>query len=171
MKLFFLLLFFLITDSNIFPQNEDIIIGQNATKIGAALYDLSDPTGVNMEVNVWGTVRYPGRYRVPITATFLDVMTYAGGPLENSKLDDIRIYRPSRDSIKGNAAVIKLNYEDLLYDETINSGAKLNPILRSGDVILVREEKHYSLRDNIGLYLPIVTGILAIINLVVTLRK
>jgi SLBB domain-containing protein len=169
MKLFFLSVFVLLSWDTIFSQNDDIIIGQNATKIGAALYDLSDPTGVNMEVNVWGTVRYPGRYRVPVTATFLDVMTYAGGPLENTKLDDIRIYRPGKDTVRGDRTIIKLDYEDLLYDEKI--GNKLNPILMSGDVILLREEKHYSLRENIGLYLPIITSILSIITLVVTLRK
>ena len=171
MKLFFLSVFVLISADNIFSQNEDIIIGQNATKIGAALFDLSDPTGVNIEVNVWGTVRYPGRYRVPLKTTFLDLLSYAGGPLDNTKLEDIRIYRPAKDSMTGKPEIMIINYEDMLREEKIKSGVKLNPTLRAGDVILFPEERRYTLRDNVGFFLPIISTIIGIITLVITLKK
>lgn len=161
----------LISAGDIFSQENNIIIGQNATNIGAALYDLSDPTGVNIEVNMWGTVRYPGRYRVPIKTTFLDLLSYAGGPLENSKLDDIRIYRMPSDSIFGKPEIITLNYEDMLYEENVKSNIRLNPSLRAGDVVFLLEEKRHTLRENIALYLPIVTSILSIVTLIVTLSK
>lgn len=151
-------------------DDDDLIFGKTTKLNSAALYDLSDPTGVNIEVNLWGFVRYPGKYRVPLNTTFMDVMSYAGGPVENTNLEDIRILRNS-DNVNGKPEVIKLNYNDFLWDEKISTAVKLNPVLKPGDVILVLEEKRYSLRDNIGFILPIVTTVVAITTLIITLRN
>src|ERR1051325_3492075 len=118
-----------------YSQDDDLIIGTNTYKPSAALYDLSDPKGVNMEVNLWGTVKIPGRYRVPVNTTFLDLMSYAGGPAENSKLDDIRIFRTHKDQ-GGKTEIIKLNYDDMMYSDN-PSGKRPNPLLQSDDVIIV----------------------------------
>lgn len=163
------ILFFNINQA--FSQDDDDLILGKSTKLGsAALYDLSDPTGVNIEVNLWGFVRYPGKYRIPLKTTFLDVMSYAGGPLQDSNLEEIRILRNS-DNINGKAEVIKLNYDDLLWGENISSKPKNNPVLQPGDVILVLEHKRFTFRDNVSFILPIVTSIVTIATLIITLTK
>ncbi|MGH2574121.1 MAG: SLBB domain-containing protein [Ignavibacteria bacterium] len=171
MKLTFLTIIVLLNFNSVFSQDDDLIIGQNSTKTSAALYDLSDPTGVNIEVNLWGTVKLPGRYRVPINTTFLDLLSYAGGPIENSKLDDIRIFRPSKDTLTVRNQVIKLNYNDLLWGERVRTEKKLNPTLKSGDIVILLEEKRLTFRDQVGFYLPILTSIISIVTLIVTLTR
>lgn len=158
--------------NSLFSQDgdDDLILGKS-TKLGsAALYDLSDPTGVNIEVSLWGFVRYPGRYRIPIKTTFLDVMSYAGGPLEDSNLEDIRILRNS-DNTNGKPEIIKLNYDDFLWEENVSSKPKQNPVLQPGDIILVLEQKRYTFRDNISFILPIVTSVVSIATLIITLTS
>ena len=157
--------------NSVLSQDDDDLILGKSTKLGsAALYDLSDPTGVNIEVNLWGFVRYPGKYRIPLKTTFLDVMSYAGGPLEDSNLEEIRILRNS-DNINGKSEVIKLNYDDLLWGENISSKPKNNPVLQPGDIILVLEHKRFTFRDNVSFILPIVTSIVTIATLIITLTK
>lgn len=171
MKLFFIFFVLVLSIHNTFSQDDDnLIVGKTNKQSTAAVYDLSDPNGINLEVSLWGTVRYPGRYRVPVNTSFLDVMSYAGGPLETSNLEDIRILRGSNDPGK-KPQVIKLNYNDLLWDNTVNTSSRINPVLQAGDIILVPEQKRYTFRDNLAFFFPIVTGLISIITLVVTLRK
>jgi len=149
---------------------DDLILGKTKKETQAAVYDLSDVTGVNMEVNLWGFVRYPGRYRVPVNTTFLDLITFAGGPITESNLEEIRILRNTGNP-EGKPEMIKLNYNDLLWDDNVSPKPKLNPILKPGDVIVVKEEKRYTFRENISFYLPIATSIISIVTLIVTLTS
>jgi hypothetical protein len=151
-------------------QDDDLILGKSSSMGSAAFYDLSDPTGVNMDVNVWGYVRLPGRYRVPVKTTFIDVMSFAGGPTDESNIEEIRILRNSNDPSK-KPELIKLNYNDLLWGDNISSRPKLNPVLQSGDVILVLKERRYSVRDDVGFYLPIITTVVSFAILIITLTK
>lgn len=171
MKIFFVLIVLILCLHVVYTQDDDnLILGKSNKQSTAAVYDLSDPTGVNVEVSLWGTVRFPGRYRVPVNTTFLDVMSYAGGPLENSNLEDIRILRESNNQTKS-PQVIKLNYNDLLWEDKVRSSSRVNPLLQSGDIILVLETRRYSFRENLSVFLPIVGTIISIITLIVTLRK
>lgn len=173
MKYFFLAVFTLLAlavNTSFSQDDEDLIFGRSTKITSAALYDLSDPTGVNIEVNLWGFVRYPGKYRIPLNTTFLDVMSYSGGPIEQSNLEEIRIIRNS-DNVKGKPEIIKLDYNDFLWEDNLSVKSKLNPVLKAGDIILVKEEKRYSFRDNIGFILPIVTSVVAITTLIITLTN
>ncbi len=155
----------------IFAQDDDgLLLGKNQKQTGAALYDLSDPQGVNIEVNIWGFISLPGRYIVPVKTTFMDLMSYAGGPLGTSNLQDIRIIRnPVSSSEK--PKVIKLDYNDLLWEDKISGVSKLNPQLQSGDVILILEEKRYTMREDIGFFLPILSTLIAITTLILTITN
>lgn len=167
----FIALFVLLNVHSVFAQDDDdIIFGKTMKLNSASLFDLSDPNGVNIEVNMWGFVRNPGKYRVPINTTFLDVMSYAGGPMETSNLNEIRILRNS-DNVNGKPEVIKLNYNDLLWEDNVSTKVKMNPVLKPGDIILVPEERRYTLRDNISFILPIVTSVVTIATLIITLTK
>jgi hypothetical protein len=149
-------------------QNDDIILGQTSTRPSAAFFDLSNPMGVNIDVNVLGAVRLPGRYRIPIRTTFLDLLSFAGGPTSTSNLEDIRIYRQPKDTITGKMTVIRLNYQ-MIAEEEVKANKFQNPVLQSGDVIVLREEKQYTFRENISFILAITSSLIGITTLIVTL--
>ena len=171
MKLFFVFFVLVLSVNAVYTQDDDnLILGKSNKQNSAAVYDVSDPTGVNVEVSLWGTIRYPGRYRVPVNTTFLDLMSYAGGPLEESNLEDIRILRETNDPGK-KPKVIKLNYDDLLWENSIKTASRINPVLQPGDIVLVLEQKRYSFRENLSFFFPIFTGLVSIVTLIITLRK
>ena len=164
-------LFFLIFGLS-FAQDDDdnLILGNSQNNKSAALYDLSDPTGVNIEVNLWGYVRLPGRYRVPIKTTFMDLMSYAGGPIDESNLKEIRIIRNSNETGK-TAQLIKLDYDDLLWDEKVSTKPRSNPVLEAGDVVIILKEKRYTFREDLSLYIPIFTTLISIATFIITLTN
>lgn len=171
MKLILTLFLLIIVINSVRTQDKDIIVGKPLSTTTAAVYDLSNPEGVNIEVNLWGFVRYPGRYKVPYNTTFLDLISYSGGPGENSNLTEIRIVRNLTDSNKSKTEIIKLNYDDLLWGEKVKTSNKINPVLKSGDVILVLEEKRYTTRDNFALYIPIIASLITLATFIVTLTR
>jgi len=156
-----------------FAQGDDeLILGKTNKLTSAAVYNLSDPFGANMEVNLWGFVRYPGRYIVPISTTFMDLMSFAGGPTENSNLEEIRILRINDSLSKQPTKIIKLNYDDLLWQDNIKTNkTPVNPLLKAGDVILVREEKRYTFRENLAFYLPIITSVISVATFIITITR
>lgn len=170
MKIFSICLIFLASISSAISQN-DLLLGKSNPTQAGAVYDLSDPTGVNIEVNLWGFVKFPGRYKVPYKTTFLDLMSYAGGPAENSDLESIRIYRRGNDSLSSKSEIIQLNYNDLLWSDKISSVRKMNPNLESGDVVIIQEHKRYSWREDVSFFLSIFISFISIVTLVVTLKK
>ena len=171
MKLFLIFFVLVLSIHAVFSQDDDnLILGKSNKQTTAAVFDLSDPNGVNLEVSMWGIIRYPGRYRVPVNSTFLDLMSYAGGPMETSNLEDIRILRESNNPSK-KPEVIKLNYNDLLWADQVKTSSRVNPVLQAGDIILVPEQKRYTFRDNLIFFIPIVSGLISIITLIVTLKK
>ena len=142
----FIVLLLSITVNYTHSQDDDLSLGNDKIQTTAAFYDISDPLGVNIEVNLWGFVKYPGRYKIPYNSTILDLLSFSGGPGENSDLREIRIFRPGNDSLKTKNVVIKLNYDDLLWEDNINRSGIKNPILKSGDVVLVKQQRRYTLR-------------------------
>lgn len=165
--LFFILVVSGITHSQI---DSSLILGLSSKNATVSVFDLSDPTGVNMEVNLWGFIRYPGRYRVPVNTTFLDLLTFSGGPIEDSNLEDIRILRDMNDPGK-KPTVIKINYEDLLWEDQVSTKTKPNPVLQPGDVVVVLREKRYTFRDYLQIYVPIITSIVSIATLLITISR
>lgn len=150
--------------------DSSLILGLSQKNAAVSLFDLSDPTGINMEVNLWGFVRYPGRYRLPVNTTFLDLLSFSGGPLEESNLEDIRIMRNMNDPTK-KATILKLNYDDLLWEDQVSTQTKPNPVLQPGDVILVLRERRYTFRDYLQIYVPIITSLVSIATLLITISR
>lgn len=171
MKFIVSLLFFLVISGISYSQiDSSLILGLSQKNSTVSVFDLSDPTGVNMEVNLWGFIRYPGRYRVPINTTFMDLITYSGGPLEESNLEEIRIIRDANDPVK-KTTVIKLNYDDLLWGDQVSTKPKINPVLQPGDVIVVLREKRYTFKDYLVIYVPIITSLVSIATLLITITR
>ncbi len=84
---------------------------------------------LTIDVQVWGQVNRPGQYQVPDRTDLIGLISFAGGPTESAKLEEIRIVRPLASGEK----VQKVDIE-----EFIKSGNReLIPDLTPGDVVVV----------------------------------
>ena len=80
-------------------DNKEKIGLEEIGKNGVNYYNYADKEKVNFEVSVWGYVKNPGRYLIPAGTTFLDLITFCGGPIVESKMDDVRLIRVKNDSL------------------------------------------------------------------------
>lgn len=86
-------------------------------------------TELMMKVNVWGQVLKPGQYFVPDDTDLISLISYAGGPTENAKINSVRIIRSNNSEKKVLSVDIKK------YTETADPS--LIPVLMPGDTIIV----------------------------------
>jgi len=59
----------------------------------AYVYDPIGSPGLKIEVYIWGQVKRPGLYIVPDNTNVLSLISLAGGPDENAKLNRVRLVR------------------------------------------------------------------------------
>lgn len=175
MKLKFITISILILlfGAKLFAQNGKDKIGPEEIKInGANYYNYADKEKVNIEVNLWGYVKNPGKYLIPKGTTFIDLITLGGGPVQESKLEDVRLIRPKNDSLRiTEDQVMTLNYDDYLWGERISSKGKSNPVLLSGDIVLVPGSPRYFFRDNLSFILSISSVLISMGILVLTISR
>ena len=91
MKQIIALIVLFVFSQTLMAQTKDVELGakyKTSLDRQGGFYDYADEGSVNMRVAVWGFVKYPGRYLVPITTTVSDLFSYAGGPLDDSELKD-----------------------------------------------------------------------------------
>ncbi len=135
-------------------------------------YNYGDKDKVNIDVNIWGYVKYPGKYLIPLGSTILDLISYSGGPLTDSKLEDVRLFRPKNDSLNiKEDRLITLNYNDLFWEEKAVSRKKVNDELMPGDILIFTGEPRYFARDNVNFILSISAVLVSIGILVVSIVK
>ncbi len=138
MKYFYLISFIIIIilPSQLIAQDEDFQVGLNPNFIRQSVggyYDYSDPDGINIKVAVWGYVKYPGRYVIPIRSDIISLISYAGGVNDNAYLDELRIYRIDKDSTQ---QMIIFNYDDLWWNDKLSKNLKLSK-MQASDVLIV----------------------------------
>jgi len=106
-----------------------------------ANYSIAKPGELTMQVNVWGQVTHPGRYEVSIQTDLVQLLSYAGGPTMDAKLNSVKITR----FLKTDNGVTKsesfVNLEDLY---RVNEAAL---ILQPGDTIFIDQTSWTTLRD------------------------
>lgn len=101
----------------------------------AAYYYISKSGEITMPINLWGYVKNPGRYEVPISTDLVQLLSFAGGPLADAKLGSVKITRVMRRENQ----IRKVEYNvDLKHLDQVDEMA-LN--LQAGDTIFI---------DNIG---------------------
>jgi len=132
-----------------------------------AYYDYSDPNGINIKVAVWGFVKFPGKYIIPIRSDINDLISYAGGVNDNSYLDDLRIYRLDKDSMQ---VMLKFNYEDLWWNEDLKGNLKLQK-LKPGDILVVPGRPRLYFENYLSIILGVVTTLVSIATLIITINK
>jgi hypothetical protein len=152
-------------------DKEKIGIEQILNQTGA-LYNYGVKDQVNIEVNVWGYVKLPGKYIIPKGTTMLDLISYAGGPTVDSKLKEIRLFRPKNDSLNiGNDQIFKFNYNDLLWEEKPNPNDKTNISLKAGDILILPGEPKLFFRDNFTLVLAACSTLISLAILIVSIVR
>lgn len=59
----------------------------------ASYYYVAKPGELTMQVNVWGFVKTPGRYEVSSSTDIIQLLSFAGGPIQYAKMDEVRVTR------------------------------------------------------------------------------
>ena len=165
------LLFIVTFYSFITLAQEDIHIGTTPLDLRrtyqGGLFDYSDPETVNITVQVWGFVKYPGQYIIPGYSSVNNLIALAGGPSDDANLDDLRIFRINKDSSQ---AMIKFDYDDLLWNDELSDKIKI-PVLLAGDILLVPGEPRFYFKDYFSLITSVIGTLVSITILFVTIFK
>ncbi len=107
----------------------------------AAYYYIAKPGELTMQVNIWGFVQKPGRYEVASSTDLVQLISFAGGPADFAKMDEVKITR----IVKGDTAVSKraivVDLERL--EQVEDSRLVLNP----GDTIFIGHTAWLTIRD------------------------
>lgn len=161
-----LFLFNLINFTYLYSQDDKIragISGRLYSQNGG-YFDYGDPNKVNIEVNVWGYVKFPGKYLIPKGTTMLDLLSYSGGPTENATPDLIRLFRPKNDSLSiPKDEIYTFDYNDLIWEKELkNIKVRQNVTLLPGDILVVTGEDRLFFRDNLYLILSILTSAISL---------
>jgi hypothetical protein len=149
-------------------QDYQIGINPNATRqnIGG-FYDYSDPTGLNIKVSVWGYVRFPGRYVIPVNSNVRDLLSYAGGSSENAQLEELKIHRVYDDQKQ---ELIILDYKNPMESNKSIQNLDLSS-LRAGDVLMVPGRKMLYWEDYFSIVLTGVGFLITVATFVITLSR
>ncbi len=148
---------------------DDVQIGSNLNnyrQTQGALFDYPDPSGINIKVQLWGYVKFPGYYIIPSYSNINDLISFAGGPLEDALMEDVRIFRKTDEK----SELLKFNFNDLLWEDTLLTEISF-PKLTAGDVVIVPGEPRYFLRQDVSFYLSITTALASIVAIIISLTK
>lgn len=166
----FLLLFITFRTDLTYSQQDDIRVGNDSyLSQQGGFYNYGDKDGINIYVNIWGYVKFPGKYLIPKGSTVVDLISYSGGPVTDATLEDIRLYRPKNDSLGVYKDEFKkIDYNDLVWEEKVKqTGSRVKTVLLPGDVVILTGEPRTFSRDNLNIVLAVSSvlislGILAV---------
>ncbi|MCP5061879.1 MAG: hypothetical protein GY936_05365 [Ignavibacteriae bacterium] len=165
-RIFLITVFMLGFQALLFSQVRDYELGSQFTgkmqnRYGG-FYDYSDPGSFNISISVWGFVKYPGRYVVPEYTTVVDLLSYVGGPTDDSNLDELRIYRIDDNNKE---QMIAFDFNDLMWADGLDSKYRDVPALRPSDIFVVPGEPRMYFLD----YLSLTFGVISALNLLAVL--
>ena len=171
MKAKLIIFLFFIASLAVFSQVKDYEIGVSELDRNyrqGGLYDYSDPSSVNMKVAVWGFMRFPGRYIVPVNTTVADLLSFAGGPSDDANLEDVRLYRVLPDSTQ---MMMSINYNALLWEPSLKERKKYIPELKGGDILLVPGAPRLYFKDWFSITLSVVSTLISLSILILNITK
>lgn len=140
---------------------------RNLRQSQSGLFDYSDPGTINIKVQLWGYVKYPGYYIVPIRTNIHELISLAGGPQEDALLSDIRVVKLNEDST---STMLRYNYNDIMWEESLINNFSLVR-LEAGDIIVVPGEPRYFVRQDISFYLSVITALASLAALIISITK
>jgi polysaccharide biosynthesis/export protein len=115
-------------------------------------------------VNVWGFVSNPGKYTVPSSTKLVEILSFAGGPTDRARLDDIRIIHDMTIDSTIAEAVVVYNLEEWNRTGDTNS----NPLLYPNDTIVVPGDALNVFREVLGIIRDVALVIGTLIALFIT---
>ena len=166
---FLIILFLLAAKFNTFAQENDVQVGnvpRNPSQM-FGLFDYSDPTKVNIKVSVWGYVKFPGKYIVPVNSNLRDLVSIAGGPTPDAYLDDVRLVRTLADSTQ---QVFNYNFSELTLEPSITKKVP-NQILQPGDMIFLPGQPRMYFKDYFTMFLSVISALSSLTILIINFRK
>ena len=166
MKKTFIILVLIAIPILVSAQTNDLQLGSGVNKIGfnpGGFFDCSDPSTINIKVSIWGFVRFPGRYVVPVYSKINDLISYAGGPTDEARLEETRMVRT--DSSSSKQIIYNLNYKDFLMDPDVGVESSVQ-YLKAGDILLVSGSPRFYLKDYIGTILSVISVLISFTILV-----
>lgn len=164
-RVIFLLLLFTIPS---FAQDIKLGAQEGRFNYQGGFYDFSDPRYLNIMVNIWGYVKFPGKYYVPEQSKIIDLISYAGGPTPDAHLDDVRLYRQTD---KGSTDFIRFDIEDLMFNNKTLTNISALPQLKAGDIIVIPGEPRLYLRDYISIAATVTSTLVSILTFVLVVLK
>jgi polysaccharide biosynthesis/export protein len=172
-KIFFLFLISALGFAIAFAQNDKEKLGESLMGLSSgSFYNFSDKNKVNIEVNIWGFVRNPGKYLIPKGCSVQDLISYAGGPTLDAHLDEIRLYRPKNDSLGiSEDKVINFDYYDLLWSEKVDTKRITNYVLEAGDILVFPGSPKKFLFDNLTLLASFATVVITLLILIIDVKR
>jgi hypothetical protein len=120
-------------------------------KTGSVFISSNKKNEVLLKANVWGAVQFPGVHYIPMGTRFLDMISFAGGPLDSADTSSITL------STKTITPASKETLRELSVSDALIS-EKNNPVIQPDDIIVVKESR---VRDNISLFLAIGTFLIS----------
>jgi hypothetical protein len=131
-----------------------------------SFYDYSAGS-LNIEVNVWGFVGAPGKYRVPSAIKLIQLISLAGGPNPRARLSDIRILHDLTVDSTVTDPVVVFNLDE--YQKT--GDPNLNPILYPNDTIIVPGDALNVFREILTIIADISTFLAFILSLYAVISR
>lgn len=171
MKNLFAFAFLFLIIQSVFGQSNDVRLGaqySGTLQRPGGLYDYSDPETINMRVSVWGFVKHPGRYQVPIYTTVSDLLSLAAGPTSNSNLDDLRLYRVMEDSTQH---MFKFSFNDLLWTDKLEEENRKVPKLQGSDLLVVPGEPRLFFTNWFRVGLSVFSALVSLALLIIRIQK
>lgn len=133
----------------------------------AAYFNYTRPGDVSVIVNLWGTIRFPGRYELTRGSNLGDAVSLAGGPSDTGErpdeFDRIITVTLSRKGIGGREVIFQSELSQI-----VESNVNL-PVLADDDVLYINtvSTSRPSFRN---IYLPamnlVATGLLIVLRIV-----
>lgn len=96
----------------------------------ASQYYLGESNELLIRVNIWGRVKQPGQYFVPATTDLITLISVAGGPVDRSRLTDVRVVRTGEN---GEAEVFTVDIKKFLK----TGDKRIIPDLQPEDTVVI----------------------------------
>jgi protein involved in polysaccharide export with SLBB domain len=143
----------MLINGNIKAQVQEGVLGSTIPSAAsvASYYFISKPGELTMQVNIWGYVRNPGRYEIPSSTDLIQLVSYAGGPIPDGDMSDVKVTR----LLKNDSTYTHQEFNVDLADLTNIKSTDLN--LYPGDTIFIDRTSWSSFRDILTVMIPVAT--------------
>lgn len=154
----------------LYAQNDTRVTAEELKKIGYNYFNYSDPGKVNIEINVLGGVKNPGKYLVPEGTTVIELLCLSGNVLQEETAENIKLIRTAQLTGRlSDSNIITLDYREIFKDEKIKSIDKPNPLLVHGDILVVPIKRARIFLDDFLDATAVLVPLMSLATLIITI--